>query len=139
MLSLPARLGLGWWADYADKRKILAACYTCQAVGILILAGISSPLLLLPFLLVFAPGFGGPIPVRPALQADHFGLDAMGSIQGLLQFIGTIGALIGPIFVGGLVDLTGTYRAPYLVLSVCAALAAPLILALPRARATSGP
>ncbi len=132
LFSLPARVMFGWWGDYADKRKLLASCFALQTVGMLILSGISTPLLLAPFVIIFSPGFGGPIPLRPALQADYFGLESMGTIQGLLQFIATIGGVLGPIFVGAMVDLTGTYRTAFFALALVGALAIPLVLHMPK-------
>lgn len=135
LVSLPGRVGLGWWGDYVDRRLLMAGCYALQAMGMALLALISSELSLVAFVLVFSTGFGGPIPLRPALQAEHFGMESMGSIQGLLQFIATLGGFLGPIAVGQMVDVTGSYRLAFLLLGVCAGLAVPLMLAIPQAPA----
>ena len=59
---------------------------------------------------VFALGFGGSIPVRPAFQAEYFGLKAFGAIQGLAFTIATLGGLLGPVFAGWMYDVTESYR-----------------------------
>ena len=85
-----------------------------------------------PFILLFAIGFGGPIPLRGAILADYFGTAAMGSIQGLLLFFVTLGGLLGPVTIGAIVDQTGSYRAALMTLSVCSFLAVPVMMSLPK-------
>jgi sugar phosphate permease len=83
--SLVGRLGFGWLADYVVKRRLLAVAYIFQGAGILIFATTDSPWQAVLFLVVFSVGWGGAIPVLPALEAEYFGLRAFGGIQGLLS------------------------------------------------------
>ncbi len=73
-------------------------------------------------------GFGGSIPVRPAFQAEFFGLRAFGAIQGLAFTIATLGGLVGPVFAGWLYDMTDSYRLAFVILSAGSLLAVPLVL-----------
>ncbi|MSQ27103.1 MAG: MFS transporter [Dehalococcoidia bacterium] len=133
MLSLPGRAMTGVLGDRFDKRKVVAGTFTVQAVGTLVLAAADAgaPVVLLS-LLLFAPGFGAFLPLRTPIQAEQFGLKALGSIQGSILGVATIGGFIGPVFTGAVVDLTGSYGPAFAALSVCLALAAPLVLALPK-------
>lgn len=131
-VSVIGRVGLGFWGDFYDKRYIVAFSFALQAAGIFLLAGITEAWMILPFLLLFAVGFGGPIPLRSALQADYFGLGALGSIQGALMFMTTIGGFLGPIFLGALVDMTGQYQLGWVLLAAVCALGVPLTLMMPR-------
>jgi MFS family permease len=81
---------------------------------------------------VFALGFGGMIPTRPAFQAEYFGLRAFGAIQGLVFTIATFGALIGPVFAGWVYDQTESYRVAFVVLSGGSFLAVPMVLSIRR-------
>ncbi len=132
IVSIPGRLCFGWWGDYLNKQKLLVACFALQAVGLLVLAGtVSTPVLIL-FVLLYGTASGGSGPLRTALQADYFGTKAMGTIQGLLQGSTFVDAVLAPVFVGVTVDLLGSYRPAWLALGLCVALAAPVLLTMPK-------
>jgi len=128
MVSLAGRLGFGWLADYREKRQVLAASYVLLGLGILLLAVAQEPWHLLFFLAVFSPGWGGSIAVRPAFQAEYFGLRAFGALQGLAFTVSTLGSVAGPIFAGWVHDSTDTYRQAFVVLAIASLAAAPVIL-----------
>lgn len=137
--ALPAtyaimRFGLAQWGDRVDKRDLMAFCFGVQGVGILLLSliGGGSVLLLAPFLLLFGIGFGIPVPLRGVVIADYFGVQSMGKIQGMLQFLATIGGVLGPMVQGFLADQFGGYRETFVLLAVCSLVAVPLMLSLPR-------
>ena len=79
---------------------------------------------------LFGLGWGGIIPVRPALQAEVFGMRAFGAIQGLAFTIATLGGLAGPVFAGWMYDQTESYRLAFVILGIAGFLAAPLVLTL---------
>jgi sugar phosphate permease len=138
MISVVGRLGFGWLADYRDKRQVLAASYVLLGVGILLLAAAREPWQLLFFLVVFSPGWGGSIAVRPAFQAEYFGLRAFGALQGLMFTVATLGSVAGPIFAGWVHDSTDTYRHAFVVLALATLAAAPVILMVGRPRVILG-
>jgi MFS family permease len=78
---------------------------------------------------VVAQGFGGAVPVRPALLADDFGIRYFGAIHGILFLVTGVGAFFGPVTVGWIVDTTGDYRMGWLVAATMSVLAIPAILA----------
>ena len=128
IVSLAGRLGFGWLADYVDKRKLLAAAYLFIGVGVILLATVQSAWQVPLYLIIFAPGWGGSISVRPAFQADYFGLRAFGSIQGLMFFVASVGAFAGPIFAGVVYDVVDSYRPAFLIVGLTALVAVPLVL-----------
>jgi MFS family permease len=81
---------------------------------------------------VFAIGWGGIIPVRPAFQAEYFGLKAFGAIQGLTFTVATLGALLGPVFAGWMFDETESYRLAFVILSAGGLVSVPLVLSMKR-------
>jgi sugar phosphate permease len=128
--SLAGRLGFGIFGDYANKRRLIAMSIGLQAVGLVFFAFITRDnlWLLIVFLLAYGPGFGGPIPLWPGLQADFFGTKSFGTIMGLLTLVSVIGGLASPVVAGWIFDATGEYRLAW-VLSVIVTLPAiPLIL-----------
>ena len=84
--------------------------------------------LVIPFLLLYAPGYEGPIPLRPALQADYFGTRNFGTIMGLMSLIGMIGGLISPVFAGWVFDTTGSYSLAWLVIALFVIPGIPMVL-----------
>ena len=83
-------------------------------------------------------GFGASIPVRFAMLADFFGRRHFGTIMGVMMTFSTVFGVVGPIFVGWMVDVRGSYREPYVILTLALLASIPLILTLksPPARTT---
>jgi sugar phosphate permease len=133
--SLVGRLSFGWLADYVVKRRLLAAAYVLQGAGILIFAMTDSPWQAVLFLIVFSTGWGGAIPVLPALELEYFGLRAFGGIGGLLSAIATLGAFGGPLFAGVVYDTMDSYRPAFLLMTFTTMAAVPAILMMGRAPA----
>jgi MFS family permease len=116
------RLGLGWLSDYMDKRYVFCIALGLQSIGLLFFANIRSFWHIAVFLITFSPGYGAPIPLRPAIQGAYFGRKHFGTIQGLLLSVGTVSAMIGPPFAGWICDITGSYRLAFLILSAVPAI-----------------
>ncbi len=129
LVSLVGRLGLGYLADRYDKRLIMVAACALIAVGMPLLAFTHTYGATVAVMVLIAPGFGGTIPVRPAILADYFGTRYFGTVNGAMVFVQTAGAFFGPWLVGWLVDVTGEYTLGWLACGAVCALAIPLTLA----------
>lgn len=127
--SLVGRLGFGYIADQYSKRYMLAIAVAIVALGMPILAVVDGIVLGIVAMLVIAPGFGGVIPVRPAILVDYYGTRQFGTINGICQFVITFGSFAGPWLVGLMVDRTDGYTSAWIVCAVIAALAIPMTLA----------
>ena len=130
-ISVAGRLGFGWLGDRLQKRYVLALLFGLQIAGLIVFASLSEPWHLIPFLALYAPSYGGAIPLRPSIQGEYFGRRAFGSIQGVMMGCTSVGGVLGPIFAGWVFDLVGSYRVAFLVLAAVVAAAVPAILALP--------
>jgi MFS family permease len=126
VVSLTGRLGLGYLADKRDKRLIMTFACAIVAVGMPLLAFTNSLVGTVLVMALIAPGFGGTIPVRPAILADYFGTAYFGTINGAMIFVQTAGAFFGPWLVGWIVDVTGEYTLGWLACGAVTALAVPL-------------
>lgn len=128
--SLIGRLGFGFLGDFTNKRYLVAIALTLQAIGLFIFSfvGIDKIWLIIPFLLTYGPGYGGPIPLRPALQADYFGTRSFGAIMGLMSSIGMLGGLASPVVAGWIFDVTGSYGLAWQIFAVVTLPAIPLLL-----------
>ncbi|RJQ12585.1 MAG: MFS transporter [Dehalococcoidia bacterium] len=128
MFSIVGRLGAGYLADRFSKRLIMVASCLFVLVGLPILAFADSYMVATAGILIIAPGFGGTIPVRPAMLADYFGTKFFGTINGVVALVTTTGGALGPWLVGWLVDTTGHYQAGWLLSAAVAAAAIPFFL-----------
>ncbi len=57
--------------------------------------------------------------MQPLLLAERFGVRDYPKIYSRSQFIGVIGVAGGPLLIGWLHDVYGTYRVPFLVAAAC--------------------
>ncbi len=128
--SLIGRLGFGVFGDFANKRYLIALSIGLQTVGLICFAFITRDTiwLLAAFLLAYGPGFGGPIPLWPALQADFFGTRSFGTIMGLMTLTSVVGGLASPIVAGWIFDVTGSYRIAWEISIFVTLPAIPLLL-----------
>ena len=128
LCSIVGRLGFGILADRYSKRVMLAVSTTLVVSGIPVLAVAESYPVALLGILMIAPGFGGSIPVRPALIADYFGTKYFATLNGIGALVMTTGGAIGPWFVGWMVDRTGSYDLGWYISAGVTALGIPLFL-----------
>jgi MFS family permease len=130
LCSLIGRLGFGFLGDFHDKRYLIAISIVVQTIGVLFLAFISPDKvwLIIPFLLLYGPGYGGGIPLRPAIQADYFGTQSFGTIMGLMSIPSMLGGLLSPVFAGWVYDISGSYHMAWLIIALASIPAIPFVL-----------
>jgi len=128
--SLIGRLGLGLLGDFTNKRYLIALALTLQTIGLFIFSLIDTDRawLIVPFLLTYAPGYGGPVPLRAALQADYFGTKSFGTIFGLMAIVSMFGGLASPVVAGWVFDVMGSYHLVWQLFALVTVPAIPLIL-----------
>jgi MFS family permease len=113
LVSILGRLSFGWLGDRYDKRWVTSLGFAMTALGMLLLgytATNAGPWLLVLFVVFFSIGFGGPIPMMPALIREYFGRVRLGTIIGLVMGIMMIGHIIGPPLAGWVFDNFGSYQ-----------------------------
>ncbi|MBI4297413.1 MAG: MFS transporter [Chloroflexi bacterium] len=104
IVSLFARLGFGFAADYISIRFLATLVIATEGLGILLLSQARDVRQLLAFTVVFAIGHGGSLVLWPVLQGHFFGRRAFGTIGGIVQFIQLPMGIGAPIWVGYLAD-----------------------------------
>lgn len=127
VISVLGRMAFGWLADFKDKSYIMAVALGLEALGLFLLASIVAPWMLFLFLATYAPAYGGVISMRPAIVADYYGRKAVGSIQGTLWSIMTVGGVVSPLLVAWIFENWGSYRPAFYILAILTALATPLM------------
>ena len=126
--SIIGRLGFGWLGDIFDKRYSFAIAVAILALGVFTFAQVQTIWQTVASLVIIGIGFGGAIPLRPALQMELFGMKAFGSIQGIIMIALTIGSVAAPVYVGRVFDTTGSYSSAWFVLAIITLMAIPTVL-----------
>ena len=62
-------------------------------------------------------------PLTNALRADYFGRASFGKVMGFSSMILGLGTMAGPMLAGVMYDMTGSYRAPFLITGLLTGLA----------------
>jgi MFS family permease len=126
LVSVIGRLSFGYLGDHVSKRYLFMVAYTLTGLGLLVLMNAETMGMVYLFIFLFGVGFGGTVPLMPAIRAEYFGLAALGKIQGFMNPVMMAAGAVGPIFAGSVFDATGSYRISFLVtglLTFCAVIA----------------
>ncbi|MBI5550635.1 MAG: MFS transporter [Desulfobacterales bacterium] len=127
LVSIVGRLAFGYLGDIFNKRYLFMVSYSMMGSGMLVLMNAKTMGLVWLFLFLFGVGFGGNIPLMPAIRAEYFGRKALGKIQGFMNPVMMIAGATGPILAGHMFDTTGSYRSAFLVIGLLTFLAAVVI------------
>jgi MFS family permease len=135
LMSIVGRVVFGAAADRIGRAWSATISYACTAVGTLALLSVEiwpHPAGLYTYALLFGLGFGARGPIITAIAATLFPGRRFGAIYGYMSIGNGVGGALGPWFAGFLFDVTGSYRAPFLIAtlfcvagSVCFWLAEP--------------
>ena len=132
------RITVGAIGDRYRVKILLASALAIQTIGVVSLVltrsnilGIDWGLFPLPFF-VFCSGFGfgSSIPLRLSILAEYFGRRSYGTLVGVTSSISSVWVTCGLLFVGFMLDLTGSYRPGYAILVFLLLPAIPLMLSL---------
>jgi len=127
-ISIAGRIIVGMVADMIGNKLSLILCYILAAVAyLIILSGSSMVILYLAAVLFGAAGWGAATTITP-LTASLFGLRAHGTILAHVMIGSTIGGAVGPVLIGYVFDITGSYRYGFLI--TVAVIAAAMVTAL---------
>ncbi len=131
LATLIGRLGFGFIGDVKNKKHLMAIALLLQAIGIFIFSyvGVVGIWFVIFSILVYSTGFGGTIPLMPAIQADYFGTKNFGAIMGFMSVASLVGSLISPVLAGWFFDNTGSYHLVWQILALTTLPAIPLVLA----------
>ena len=127
LVSIVGRLAFGYLGDIFNKRYLFMVSYSMMGCGMLVLMNARTMGMVWLFLFLFGVGFGGNIPLMPAIRAEYFGRKALGKIQGFMNPVMMIAGATGPILAGHMFDTTGSYRSAFLVIGLLTFLAAVVI------------
>jgi MFS family permease len=120
LTSLGGRFFFGWLSDrVADRRHALLPAFGLLLLSLAVLLAVRNAASLLVFAALYGLGYAGYGPVIPALTADLFGLEDMGTVFGAVTAGGALGGAAGPYLTGVIFDRTGTYAWAWVVAMFC--------------------
>jgi MFS family permease len=126
--SLLGRFTVGPFADRIGREASLAAAYAGLGVMLLVWWMASAWWLLAVFAVIFGACYGGYVALVPTIVMDLYGPRAVSGIIGCLYTGAGLGTLVGPWFAGLAYDALGAYDLPILAGSLCAFLAAAIVV-----------
>lgn len=103
-------VSFGWASDRYDVLRLSAVCYAFGATGAALLLWAGSVLSVPGYLVCFGLLFGGTTPLTALVIGRIFGMNAYGVIYGFYQTVICLSGFIGPISMGYIYDVTGSYR-----------------------------
>ena len=138
LVSIAGRFGFGWWGDRFDKRVVMSTTFFLMSAGVFAFCYVQSFWVLMLFVLLFAPGFGGSMVLRGAILQEYFGMAYFGRMVGIVMGSASIGGIIGPTLAGWAFDTTGSYTSVWYGLCGISGAAIFLIMKMKPAVAPSG-
>ena len=126
--SIAGMLIGGILGDRMPMRYILAVAMLGHMASLIVLTVMTSAAGVIVFAALHGLSFGVRGPLTMAIRADYFGRAAFGTVMGFSSLIILIGMVAGPIIAGLSFDLTGDYRAGFVVLAAIAGLGAFVFL-----------
>ena len=107
--SVVGRLGLGALADRFEALKLYKAATLLLGLSFIIWGFPGSYASLVVFAIVMGSAYGGWVVMLPAVLAEIFGVEGLGSTLGAVYSGSAISAVIGTPLAGFLIDKTGSY------------------------------
>ena len=114
-MSIFGNIFIGRICDKIGPEKIFIICFIMMSVALFWLVLADKVWMLYLFSLVFGFFHGGNATAQAPILASHFGLKAHGAIFGLAMFGFTLGGATGPVLVGYIFDISGSYQPAFLL------------------------
>lgn len=116
-LNALGKVCIGSFADMVGARIALFGNFVLEAIALLLALLARNAVVLIIFVPVLGSVLGAPIALIPLLIAECTGLKRFGSLSGLVGIASTIGAILGPVIVGRVFDITASYASALILFS----------------------
>lgn len=125
LISIVGRIGFGWLGDVYNKKYIMLLTFFLLGLGMLAFCHAQNLWILIIFLLLFPPSFGGTMVLRVSMLREYFGRDSFGKLLGIIMGAASLGGIIGPPLAGWVFD---TWQSYYYIWIAFAGSVGPAIL-----------
>ena len=109
-ISTVGRIGIGWLGDIFDKRLLTAACLATMVLGLFLLSRAEQLWQVAIFLAIYPVPYGGASVLVRSITGEFFGRKAFGTIYGFIGIALMVGTIVGPLAMGYIYDVTGSYQ-----------------------------
>jgi len=112
-MAAVGKAAMGALGDRIGGKNALAIGFVMIAAGVFILLNAGHVAMLALWLVVIGIAGAAPVALVPMVTAETLGLRRFGTLFGWLGTVVTVGLFLGPLMVGWLTDLTGSYTLPF--------------------------
>ena len=130
LMAAPGRLIGGFLGDKMGLRRVTAAAFILQSVGVLILTFSTTFVQVVVFATVFGLSFGMRGTLMTVLRAEVFGRENFSRLAGFMDPISSVSVVLAPLFAAFMYDTTDSYQFAFVVLAVLNCSGALLLLGL---------
>jgi sugar phosphate permease len=136
LISIAGRIGYGWLGDRVNKRRLASSGYILIIIALLLLIYIDrlGTWTLIPFIILFGIGFGGPVPMALSLLLEEFGRDRFSTIVGTCSAVLMFGSILGPPLAGWFYDHYHSYLWAWFIFIGVAIAGITSLLTIPKPR-----
>ena len=115
LFAASARLIWGTLAERFPTRNLMVVqTALTAAVIVFLLTVVHSPVMLFAYVVIQGLTLGGQFILQPLMVANYFGREHLGAVRGMMHPFITLTGAVGPVFVAGLFDATGSYRVAFI-------------------------
>ena len=104
---------MGALGDRIGGKNALGIGFLMIAAGVFVLLDAGQAAMLVLWLIVVGIAGAAPVALVPMVTAETLGLKRFGTLFGWLGSVVTVGLFIGPLLVGWMTDVTGSYTTPF--------------------------
>jgi MFS family permease len=112
-MAAVGKAAMGALGDRIGGKNALAIGFAMIAAGVFILLNARQAAMLVLWLIVVGIAGAAPVALVPMVTAETLGLRRFGTLFGWLGSVVTVGLFIGPLLVGWMTDVTGSYTTPF--------------------------
>ena len=121
--SIIGRVVMGSAGDRIGNKLAIIIDLIILSAALLWLQFANEVWMLYTFAVVYGFAYGGIFPLISPMIAQLFGLDSHGVIFGATYFSNCVGASIGPVLIGYIFDVTGSYQLGFIILAAASVIA----------------
>ncbi|MBN1255911.1 MAG: MFS transporter [Deltaproteobacteria bacterium] len=112
MMTIIGRVGFGWLGDRIDKKTVATLAFALTAFGLFIFGLLSTDRawLIGVFIIFYAIGWGGGVPILNGLLKEYFGRERLSTLAGLTSGVMMLGMIAGAPLAGWVFDTWGRYQ-----------------------------
>jgi MFS family permease len=112
-MAAAGKVAMGALGDRIGGKNALGVGFALIAVGVIMLLNAQQTGMLVAWLVLAGIAGASPVALVPLVAAETLGLKRFGSLFGWLGFTLTLGLFVGPLLVGWMTDMTGSYTAGF--------------------------